>query len=229
MKDRGFSALHITPDEIVRDNSTYEPVFIEAKSILSDEEWRQHYECLPVLEGSRYIFPMIQKCIDLPDYGMKSRFYFGIDVGRTSDNTVVSVVESRGDRANLIAEKRMTGNDFLEQAAMVHRFIDTYLYRPEDVAIEVNRLGVGLYDILQNRMYGIKPVNMNYQIKQSSIFELQRMIRERKLGISDERAYKELSELTYEVRENYKYIYAHSDSLSGLIIARCASQQAVMV
>jgi len=228
MKERGFAALLIKPEEIIADNPSYKPVFDEARQLLSDDEWNQHYECLSVMEGTRYLFPILQPPLVLPDYDTP-RFYFGIDVGRTSDNTVVSVVEGCAGNYNHVEEMRMSGTDFLSQSVRIHRFIDKFPYVPQNVAIEVNGLGIGLYDVLSKAMYGIQPVSLNYELKRLIIFQIQKLVRDRKIGFADERARKELEDVTFEMKENYKYIYAHSDTLSALIMAFCATQKAVKI
>lgn len=224
----GWSSLRITPDEVAQDNPTYIPIIEDARETLSPEEFRQHYECLPVLEGSRYIFPIVNDAQPLPDCGITSTYYFGIDVGRIHDATFVSVIETRGGIANIVDEDSFTGCDFYEQAQRIFKFIDKYQYRPGNVAIEVNGMGYGLYDVLHNGpLYGLIPVTSTDKLIVSVIFKLQDLMRKKRLGISAPKLYKEFAEITYEVKDTGRYAFQHSDPLSSVITGFTIASQAV--
>jgi len=224
MKDNGYSSLRIDDEIVQADNPSYAPIFEEARQTLSETEYRQHYKCLSVLEGSRYIFPIVNDAIELQRDIAPVRFHFGIDVGRVSDLTVVSVVERCGDSMNLVNELHIGACPFPEQAARVYQFIDGYPYLPEQIGLETNGMGIGLYDDLVKKIFGVRPIRMTYELKRSAIFELQRLMKLRKFGVAEPRARGAFRDLTYEVNETYKYAFAHSDSLSALIIALCTMQ-----
>ncbi len=79
-----------------------------------------------------------------PNFSSTISYYAGIDSGRNSDYTVITIVGSDGIVYNISRFRRI---DWREIARQVGRVLNTY--RPKATLIEVNGVGDVFFDLLR--------------------------------------------------------------------------------
>lgn len=235
MKKKGFSPKRVTPDIITAADPTYQVVFDDFKQKLTDTEYRQHILCEQVSEGMQKMFGPILAAeplapVDIPKFG--ENILFGIDVGRSSDRTCIAVLRRRAGYTDLIGTYYTTGpfttRENNGQDVRIFSYIDQHLYNPGNIAIEVNGLGYGLWDILKKDMFiAIQGVPLTYKLKRQLVDMLTRDIREGIFRCEQQKDIDELEGLEFEINETGKYKWEHSDLLSAILMAY-ATQQKVM-
>jgi len=78
--------------------------------------------------------------------------FFGIDVARAGDSTVVTIIEIDGTEIHIIAWLELQGLDFEEQFPKIIKFL--YRYKPLRYGlIDIVGLGRPLYDMLRKRLW----------------------------------------------------------------------------
>lgn len=227
-KRMGAFDLHITPEEIVAADSSYARVFDQFRATMTAAGYRRNIDCLDADAGLHAIYPVITEraAYHAATLHQRPRYYFGIDVGLTSDETVVAVLETRaGGIANLVDVFRTAGRLFGQQAVEVKAFIDRYPYRQEDIHCETNGLGAGLYSALVESGWGrISGIHVTIQRKAALIERAQKMMETQALGIQEAAWRNELGALQFEhkgVTED-KTEWDHSDLHSALLMALSA-------
>lgn len=244
MKGEGFALVRITPTEILPYDPSWEYVFDEFKRDLSEEDYRQHILCETVSPGQHTIFPFISAAVPIPlETASKwpaAQNNFGIDVGRTSDRTCVAVLQSHCGYIDLVDVYYDTGpfTTLTEQGkengqcVRVYAFIEQFPYRPGDMAIEINGLGVGLYDILIARYFhNIQGVHLlgatkkDGGMKKALINLLQKYCRDGIFRCANPEWMDELVRLQFEITDEGKYKWGHSDLLSAILMALASMQR----
>lgn len=235
MKKKGYTVARATPDMILQADPSFQKVFDEFKGELTDIEYRQHILCEQVSEGMQKMFGPILHAeplspVDIPKFG--ENILFGIDVGRSSDRTCIAVLRRRAGYTDLIGTYYTTGpfttRENNGQDVRIFSYIDQHLYNPGNIAIEVNGLGYGLWDILKKDMFiAIQGVPLTYKLKRQLVDMLTRDIREGIFRCEQQKDIDELEGLEFEINETGKYKWDHSDLLSAILMAY-ATQQKVM-
>lgn len=230
----GAHDFHVTPEQIAAADPSYLPVFDRFRATMTTAGYRLNIECLDAEAGLHAIYPRIVERAAYPAVTLhqRPRYYFGIDVGLTSDETVVVVLETQAGVGNLVDVYRTSGRSFSQQAEEVRRFIDRYPYRQEDIHCEVNGLGAGLYSALVDAGWGrISGIHVTLSLKAALIQRTQKMMESGVLGVPEETWRAELQALQFEhkgVTED-KTEWDHSDLHSALLMAVSAMGQAASV
>ena len=233
MKRKGYASLRITPDDILPFDPTWEPVFADFKQTMTDIEYRQHILCEAVDEGMRRMFGPIAQSTPLhPDDVGKYRetLFFGMDVGRTTDRTCITTMRHLKGFKDLIDSHYDTGpfifHDGTGQDERIYSFVDRFLWEPDNLCIEINGLGSGLWDILRvDKFNRLKGINLDYNMKEAFINHLTRDIRDGIFRCENREDAEHLESLRFEIKPNGKYEWEHSDLLSSILMSYAAMQQ----
>jgi hypothetical protein len=78
-------------------NPAKQVIFDKAKATYPDWQWRQHYQCEQSSEGQRFMHSAIPEAIDISQCissGQKPIIYFGIDVAKEKDSTIVKALSA---------------------------------------------------------------------------------------------------------------------------------------
>jgi hypothetical protein len=213
-------------------------VFDRERANLSDWQWRQHYECLPATEGMRLMYPDVPGAIDVQEIirrGIAPTLYFGIDVGKVVDSTVVKVIsvvtglvgQEVKRIVNEVDEFEISGCSYTDQAVAIKNWIDGRFYwKPERIVVELNGPGQAFYDILsqvfERRLRGI---TTTAELKEQFWHETSAAIREGRFGVKSEVARGHYEGMMYNVRvEDGKLEFEHSDYWMALCMAWMAMQ-----
>jgi len=224
-----YKLIRYTADDITRIDPSWIPVFEEEKKNLPDWQWRQHYLCEQAVEGMRLMYPSVPGKIDIMDFikrGIMPENYFGIDVGKIIDSTVVkvlAVVNGRnGKIINEIDEFEISGVDYVHQAEAIYDWINgRHYWRRENIIVETNGVGQAFYDILNDGPFkGLRGLNTTAELKEQFWHETSIAIREERFGVASQTALDHYEGLMYEVREkDGKMEFEHSDKWMALCMA----------
>ena len=219
-----FYPYLVTTADIVKEKPEYQVVFDEAKKILSEAEYAQMYDCLPVTTDAKYAFPSVPDGVEynIAWNATPPVYVFGTDVGRESDPTVMTVLDVRGDKIELIDRIQITKTSFPEQASLLFEFINKYHYIQGNVIVEKNGLGHGLVDCLRVYIPNLKAVDLSYTLKESLINDLQRRVEKGTFGVKIEKTEVELKKVLVSVKANGKLEWTHSDDMSSVIMGLCS-------
>lgn len=194
--------------------------FKRTERSVSATSWRRNYLCEDFTEGGNVMFPSLEK--DIAGIGL-GRMEFGIDVGRTHDWTIVVAMRVNGSQAKMVDRLRLRGREFELQAAQIADWINKWEYLPQNIRIERNGLGWGLYDELK-KLRGfsvIRPVTTSdkppHYKKTRLCHDLMHRANKGNLAIDLPDVRRELSMLTYEQNEKGEYEWPDDcDILSAL-------------
>ena len=232
MKTEGYSHIHFDRYQIEALDPSYTAVFDSFLRELTPIQYRQHILCESVAEGMHKIFGPIQLAIPMPpEEAAKYRevYHFGIDVGRTSDLTMVTAVRHKAGYIDLMDTYSTRGDFYLAdgggQDEQVYAWIDAFKWKGERIAIEINGLGVGLWDVLKaEKLIGMSGVHLDEKMKRFMVDQLIIAVRDGRFRCVRQEDADHLEGLQFEIKENGKYVYEHSDLLSSLIMAYCSMQ-----
>ncbi|MDP3114166.1 MAG: terminase family protein [Candidatus Cloacimonadaceae bacterium] len=203
-KSNSFSKHNVTIHDAV---SAGFPVKIEElRELFSPEEFAQAYECIPLDTSDSYIaYDLIEPCIDLSlrevkwsagEYqretdlgnGLDSEGclidrYWGVDIGRTKDETAIVGVSRRGDSPvevrNIRELKRQSFGNQKEHLSIVCGL-------PHSAAMGIDRGGIGmnLHEDIQS-MYPslVRGYNFAPAVKERLAKLLKRLFEERRIRI----------------------------------------------
>lgn len=235
--DTLFVARRFTVDDVLRAKPSLTKFYRRKQKSTTKESWEQNYLCLPVMSGTGYIFPILEAEVKPASSSSPHWFEFGIDVGRTANSTIVAVMRCQGEVANCIEILRVPPVNFGQQALMVAEFIRRYPYQQENVRIERNTIGWGLYDSLMQQpgFSQITPVTTTDAApdfeKSTWILRMQEeaigyhpepALQRPRLGVRDPAARAHLKRLMYESKntpQGVKHdwdLAGHSDLLAAL-------------
>jgi len=214
----GVKVVRWPASRIMSVTSKWDKVFEQRRASLPPWQWRQHYECEQSVEGKHLMYPEPMKDINFQEYinrGMKGLHYFGIDVGRIKDATIVTGALRYGDRMKIIDYLEVPRISFPEQARMIYEWIDRkYYYTPDRVSIELNGLGHGLYDILNVPGYfpGLYGVTTDENMKVRVWEESAKAIQDGQLAVVHPYLLGIFEGMEYEAKvKDGKFIIEHSD------------------
>ena len=162
----------------------------------------------------------------------KPELRFGIDVGRVSDYTVVKVLEIWPPEVidnevtthliNEIDTYRIGHMNLIDQAHHIYEWInDKYIWNKERIVVEVNGLGVGLYDALNKTPFeSVQGIHVNEQIKERVWMESTKYAKNKRFGIRSDSDRDHYLSMVYNTRESDgKLEFEHSDDWSALVMA----------
>jgi hypothetical protein len=222
-KERGFHSIVIDCYEVVEDYPPYQNVIDKDKRILSDAEFKVHYECKEIMVGATKIIPHI-KLVE-PIQGFKS-YIHGIDVGGTSEHsdwTYCIRLEQQNDKLNIVGKIKLRNVKALEEADILVKYIDEVDRYHGACGIEINGIGHKLRDIIQAKVLDIRSITMSNAKhkgrKYHLIRKLQKLCIDGKITSSDSEIKNELESLSVMVDDDGITTYEHSDVLSALLIA----------
>jgi hypothetical protein len=239
VKDRGYAQLRIDDEEIVRLAPAWAEVFAQRKQEFSERQYRQMYRVLPVLLGGGHaILPDLRAEGKAKWLGGGTIATLGVDIGRSRDQTVATLLEHR--QGLKVWQETLVLEDmpFTQQVPLVVEFARARQVRPENIAIEVNGLGQGFYDIAAfgpgAPLRGSQAVMLDYGLKHDVLELMNRDARDGTLVVPDHPGRgaslrQHLSGLRYVVKAGsrgaVRLDYDHSDDLSSGIMAYVARQR----
>ena len=226
LKQRGYHIVRMPASRALELDPTLGPLFDIYREELSEWEWDKYYECKEITEGLRHMFPVVPGGIDithLQALNMKPRYWFGIDVGKRIDATVVKVMEQYGEIVNDIESLELHGTDYVLQAQLIYNYInDRFIWAPNRISIETNGPGEVLRDILNQQQYfglggSIQGVTTTADLKEETWNTISRWFRNGTFGVSDPEARAHYEKLMYNVNDAGKIEFEHSDPYMALV------------
>jgi len=237
----GVKVVRWPASRIMSVTSKWDKVFEQRRASMSDWQWRQHYECLQSTEGMRLMYPEgIPGVIDVQEilrHGLAPILYFGIDVGKIVDYTVVKVISVItglvGQEVKKIINEVDTllvpQIDYTEQAIIIKNWIDKrYYWKGERIVVELNGPGQVFYDVL-GKVFGrrIRGITSTAELKEQFWHETTTAIRDGRYGCVQEESRLHYEGMTYEYKQGkagFKMEFEHSDHWMALCMAWLAMQ-----
>ncbi|MDQ3024175.1 MAG: terminase family protein [bacterium] len=165
--------------------------FFERERALWDEDYyRQFYQCESPGASRRKIFERVPEMAVFNDVAAATVEHFlGVDVGKQRDQTVVAVLEKRGQLCNLVDVVRLPlGLPYSQQARELAALAKQWNCPPGRFAVEVNGPGQALLDVLVDWIGPSVPhatgMVMTTQRKIATIAALQSDIRHGVFGVA---------------------------------------------
>lgn len=155
---------------------------------IDEEQWLQEYCCIPADESSAFIsYEMITACEDdsaRKDFAWlaeaKHPLFLGYDVARTTDLSVITVIERVGDVSWERLRIEMRGKSFAEQRDELYRLLALPAVRR--CCIDSTGLGRQLAEEAIARWgYRVEAVNFTNQVKSDLAFPLRAAHEDRRL------------------------------------------------
>ena len=166
------------------------PVDIDSlrRGIDDPDAWAQEYECQFLDEATAYLtYDLIAACeldgcCEAPA-AEQAEYYFGVDIGRKKDLTIVWVVEKLGDVFYTRAVKVLEKTAFSRQMDFFAFFIEAL--KPVRVCIDATGIGMPLAESLQER-FGtgrIEAVTFTNIVKQDLATRTRRVFEDRRVRV----------------------------------------------
>lgn len=242
-KDAGYHVEFWDDCAVLQMDPSWGPYFEQQKRELTADGYDKMYRCLPVSAGERYLFPQLLDAVNFKGT-WRSHDVVGIDVGKRADATVLARATVSGDAIIVEDFHAWRGTTYPTQAREIAEYlgpralgdgINTPTLLGRDTAIEVNGPGEGLADCLEleypfsdlTRVFTTDTPPGRY--KTSWIKELQRKAQGGLLVVKPARERNDLKSLRYEITEEGRYIWPHSDTLSSLWVLQACAWHAVGV
>lgn len=218
------SLLRITPEYIIEHDDTFITVFDEFKNNLTHKAYKLNIEVEDLTEGIHQVYPLIPEKLNYisQSINVPRQIYVGIDVGVTSDETVVIIIEKVWDQRNIIGIFKPIMNGFKKQAEQIVNYLKNEVQGTlMGISVERNGAGQGLYETLKEHIPSVKGVHINHQLKFAAIDKIQRYFEQCKMGTDIKEIRDELSLLNEDYlgeNENKRRI-THSDTHAAIIMA----------
>lgn len=170
-EDNGFKKYKIDIYDAIRDGLKVDLELLRKST--DAESFAQEFECVFLDEAWSY-FPMelIQSAIsaecDMWDGVLRGPFYFGIDIGRKKDLTVILALEKIHDCHYVREIRTLRGKTFAEQKQAIEEMKETF--HPFRICIDASGLGMQLAEELRLQ-YGslVEPVGFTAQVKEDLV------------------------------------------------------------
>jgi len=169
----------------------------ELRQAIGDEDvWQQEYECVFHSDSENYIpLELIVSCEsadaskDLPvGWVAQGPCYWGFDVGRTRDLSVLTLVEKLGDVCTVRMMKEMPKAQFAAQEKAIADVVNAPELKALRGCIDASGLGMDLAERLANKFAGrVEPVQFTMQVKQDLAVTMKKAFEERTIRIPDDR------------------------------------------
>lgn len=186
-----MDALHrgrLAPGHPDLDDRPWTEVFAKAEAITDVEEYNQFYRGIPPAAGSRSIFAALPGYLEPlhgNDQDFPPRYFAGVDAGKIKDQSVLAILELRGECLNLVSVDLVPlGMQYGDQVRLIRKWLyaqpdqggygyTNYQLRRGDIRIEVPGPGEGLYDICTDAVHpqlpGVSRCEIHYERKKSII------------------------------------------------------------
>jgi hypothetical protein len=228
----GVKVVRWPASRIVAAEPRWAEVFDKRRASLSDWQWRQHYEVLQSTEGMRLMFPdPIPESISTQEWqrrGLTPVLFFGIDVGKEIDATVLKVIavinSDSGKIINEIDTLTLPGCDYPDQGQILFDYVNSrYNWRAENIICETNGVGNPFRDILNKAGFrNIRGIFTTDDLKEGFWNQMNVMIREGRFGCKREESRLHYEGMMFEyVHKGDKYVmeFEHSDYWMALCMA----------
>lgn len=229
----GWTQLWVKPEEVLASDPRYQIVLDELSKEMSARMWAQHIECKPLAVGPHQLYPHIEAIVRPPieARAVHPRMWLGIDVGATTDETVVWCMSQVWDYYNLIdVYKPQAGENWDAKAMEIFEWVDDdasrgWLWHRERIGIEINGLGRALWGPLKRWWPDMKPITINAENKEAAVRRMEKAFEDRKLGVREGIWRNELQtvQMTFRGANEEAREFTHSDLHSAGIIASIVS------
>jgi phage FluMu gp28-like protein len=182
-----FDTPYITQDEL-----------IEAKLSLPESIYRQEILAEFIDDGGEVFSALKSNCVldQYPKYDPNDKYYAGLDFGRQSDYTVLTILNSKGEMVDFYRGRQKSWDIIISEVVVFLR-----KYKPQIYA-EVNSIGDVLFETIRKQYPSIQPFITNNESKQNMIEDLIMALNEDKLKLPTQELnrelYNELTQFTYE-------------------------------
>lgn len=227
-----YAGLRMDADDLVKLYPQLEGRFARARSLLSIDEYNQHYRCKTVPIGTRMVYPGLQRYPSVKMETDTPRYVFGIDVGKKKDATIICTLRVKESKQlgvkvlELIDFHEIRGSNYPAQGQSIMDYI--WKFYPEarqrelnNICIETNGPGEPLADILEENL-GIVDLQRSWtdeKWKRYTIRDLQQGARQGWFACPDSIAHRQLVALSYEIDGFGKEKWEHNDLHSALLKA----------
>jgi phage FluMu gp28-like protein len=197
----------------------------EAKLSLPDSIYRQEILAEFIDDGGEVFSSIKNTCIltHYSPFSSTEKYYAGLDFGRQSDYTVLTILDSNGNMVDFYRERQKSWDIIISEVVSKLR-----QWKPQILA-EVNSIGDVLYENIRKQYSGIQPFVTNNESKQNMIEDLIMAMNEDKIKLPTQELnpdlYRELTSFTYEYSpksRKVKYGAAkgfHDDTIISLALA----------
>lgn len=217
-----FDTPYITQDEL-----------IEAKLSLPESIYRQEILAEFIDDGGEVFSTLKTNCIldQYPKHDPNDRYYAGLDFGRQSDYTVLTILNSKGEMVDFYRGRQKSWDIIISEVVVFLR-----KYKPQIYA-EVNSIGDVLFESIRKQYPSIQPFITNNESKQNMVEDLIMALNEDKLKLPTQELnrelYNELTQFTYEYSpktRKVKYgapIGFHDDCVISLALSNQALKRKI--
>ncbi len=222
-KKGAYAALKITPERILDEAPQYKSIVDHAKKSMTVQGYDQMYNCNVVTAGLRHAFDLIPYDIGIDESAVVTSEIFGIDVaGHGTDHTVCCHASVYGDKYVWDDHLDIANANSIVQARNIFNYINKWMYREENIAIEKNGPGMGLYDCLTfdefHYFVDLRLVTMSTGLKHWMFREIKKMMLEERFSVTDEVMREDMEEVIETVGTDGKSTWSHSDITSGVLV-----------
>lgn len=204
----------------------------DAKKFLPENIFKQEY-LAEFIEDGGSVFNGIEKVSLIekwPDVIEGEVYYIGVDIAITNDFFVVTVMNRRGDVVYIYRDNKKDMTFMMRQLEIILK-----KYNPRSTMIEVNGIGLGIYDMMRKLHMSISPFTTTNDTKQEIIEDLIFAIQEGQVKLPTRELFPELTEeandftYTYSVKSR-KVIYgavqgSHDDCVISLCLCNYARKK----
>ena len=170
----------------------------ELHEAIGDEDiWQQEYECVFHSDSENYIpLELIVGCESVdawkeppPGWIPLGPCYWGFDVGRTKDLSVLTLVEKLGDTCTVRMLREMPKATFALQEKLISDIVNDPALKPLRGCIDATGLGMEMAERLAAKFPGrVEPVQFTMQVKQDLAVTTKKSFEDRTIRIPDDRA-----------------------------------------
>lgn len=232
-KKRGaYKALKITPERILAEAPQYQKLIDHAKKSMTPQGYDQMYNCNVVTAGLRYAYDILPYDIGITKDSFVASEIFGIDPGGHGRDHTVCAHASVYTNGKIVWDDHynITNANNIDQAKDIFDYVNQWIYTEENIAIEKNGLGIGLYDNLvhpsTNQFAEIKLVNMSTGLKKWMFRTVKKMMLDGDLAVTDEYMREDMEGILESVSPGGESTWSHSDVNSAVLVGM-ASQGSV--
>lgn len=199
----------------------------------SEEQFLQEYMCVPADDAGAFLsYDMIAGCEYRPNdkwklTGQEKELYVGVDVGRTSDLTVIWILERVCGVFFTRAVVTLQNKTFSEQEAILYDFLSLPAVRRG--CIDSTGLGMQFAERAQEKFgtYRVEPVRFSAQVKEEMAYPVRSLFEDKAVKIpkddqirADLRGIKKVTTAAGNIRfEADRGANGHSDRFWALALA----------
>lgn len=170
----------------------------EAKLSLPDSIYKQEILAEFIDNGGEVFTNLQQNCLldTYPQKESSDKYFAGLDVGRASDYTVLTILNSKGQVVRIFRQRQNTWNVIVSE---VVKHLKDFNAR---CTIEINGVGDPIYEQLKKQYPNVEPFTTTNDSKQNLVEDLILSLNENKLVLPTANLnpdlYRELTTFTYE-------------------------------